>query len=252
MRTPATVLLATADAAVPTAGPPDPPATLAAADEVPVTLAGSTIVPVNSSRAAPTTRAITSSAAIGANGRLNTSLAGLDSCGRGCSWAAISASPYQARALIRPASAMTGSASQVGRCAITAPAAVSATKLPSSQATARSGGSRRHQPWTVPPWLSATTMPSMIGNAARNGHENGSTATPNASVAAGVSISHASAVSAAQDASERPSGGAGSSLGQASRSSATSSADRAISTSATSPVNQIQDWLSVNSQRRSW
>ena len=154
--------------------------------------------------------------------------------------------------MTRPATATTGSASQVGRCAITAPAAVSATKVPSSQATARSGGSRRHQAWTVPPWLSATTMPSMIGNAARKGHENGSTATPNASVAAGVSSSQASAVSAAQDANERLSLGAGSSPGHASRSSATSSADLMISTTATSPANQSQDWLSVNSQRRSW
>ena len=247
------MLLATVDRAEPpTALFPVPPTTVeAAADEPPVTLAGSTIVPVNISRATPTTRAITSTAAIGANGRLNTSLAGTDSWARGRSWAAISASPYQALAFTRPATAMTGSASQVGRCAITAPAAVSATKLPSSQATARSGGRRRHQAWTVPPWLSATTMPNMIGNAARNGHENGSTATPNASVAAGVSSSQASPVSAAQDANERLSRGAGSSPGQASRSSATSSADRTISTTATSPANQNQDWLSVNSQRRS-
>jgi hypothetical protein len=58
-------------------------------------------------------------------------------------------------------------------------------------------------------------MPNMIGKAARNGHENGSTATPNASVAAGVSSSQASPVSAAQDAKERLSRGAGSSPGQA-------------------------------------
>src|SRR6202042_1223170 len=101
------------------------------------------------------------------------------------------------------ASAMTGSASQVGRCAITAPAAVSAMKLTSSQATARSGGSRRHQARTGPPWLSAATMPSMIGNAARKGQETGTTATPNAGGAAGVSSSQASAASAAQDANER-------------------------------------------------
>jgi hypothetical protein len=41
-------------------------------------------------------------------------------------------------------------------------------------------------------------MPSMIGNAARKGQENGITATPKASVAAGVSSTQASAVSAAQ------------------------------------------------------
>ncbi len=46
-------------------------------------------------------------------------------------------------------------------------------------------------------------MPSMIGNAARNGQENGSTATPNASVAAGDSSTQASRVSAAQDTNAR-------------------------------------------------
>src|ERR1700722_5584698 len=151
---PARATVATADIAEPAAPRPAPlPTVDAAADESPVTLAGRTIVPVNSSRATPTTSAITSSAAIGANGRPNTTLAGTDSRGRGRTWAAISASPYQALALTRPATAMTGSASQVGRCAITAPAAVSATKLPSSQATARSGGSRRHHAWAVPPRL---------------------------------------------------------------------------------------------------
>ena len=53
-------------------------------------------------------------------------------------------------------------------------------------------------------------MPSMIGNAARKGQENGSTATPNASVAAGDSSTQASTVSAAQETNTRPSSGAGS------------------------------------------
>src|ERR1700722_9311334 len=67
---PAVATLATADIAEPTAPPPEPLTTVAAAaDESPVTLAGSTIVPVNISRATPTTSTITSSAAIGANGR---------------------------------------------------------------------------------------------------------------------------------------------------------------------------------------
>ena len=100
--------------------------------------------------------------------------------------------------------------------------------------------------------MSSTTTTTLAELPSLKGQENGSTATPNASVAAGVSSSQASAVSAAQDANERPSLGAVSPRGQASRSSATSSADLTISTTATSPANQSQDWLSVNSQRRSW
>jgi len=42
-------------------------------------LIGSWIVPVNRSRATPTTRATTITAAMGANGRLNSILAGTDS-----------------------------------------------------------------------------------------------------------------------------------------------------------------------------
>ncbi len=95
-------------------------------------------------------------------------------------------------------------------------------------------------------------MPSMIGNAARNGQENGSTATPNASVTAGDSSTQASAVSAAQDTNARLVRGAVTPRGQASLSSVTSSAARAARTTATSPPNHSQDWVSVNSQRRSW
>ncbi len=95
-------------------------------------------------------------------------------------------------------------------------------------------------------------MPSMIGNAARNGQENGSTATPNASVAAGDSSTQASRVSAAQDTNARPALGAGTPRGQASRSIVTSRAARAIRTAATRPPNHSQDWVSANSQRRSW
>ena len=208
--TPAAVLLATADTAEPPTRSPVPPTTVeAAADEPPVTLAGSTIVPVNISRATPTTRAITSSAAIGANGRLNTSLAGTDSCGPRPQLGRDQRQPVPGPGVHQAGHRDDRERLPGRQVRDHRPAAVSATKLPSSQATARSGGSRRHQAWTVPPWLSATTMPNMIGNAARNGHENGSTATPNASVAAGVSSSQASAVSAAQDANERLSRGAG-------------------------------------------
>src|SRR6202000_686472 len=65
----------------------------------------------------------------------------------------------------------------------------------------------------TPPWPSAATMPSMIGNAARNGQENGSTATPNASVAAGDSSTQASRVSAAQDTNARVAPGRGTAAG---------------------------------------
>ena len=140
------------------------------------------------------------SAAIGANGRPNSTLAGTDAGVRGCIRAAIPASPYQARALTIPVTAATPSAAAVPRCAMTAAPADSTRKLANSQSTERSGGSRRHQATITPPWLSAAAMPSMIGNAARNGQENGSTATPNASVTAGESSSQASAVSAMQDA----------------------------------------------------
>jgi len=95
-------------------------------------------------------------------------------------------------------------------------------------------------------------MPSMIGNAARNGQENGRTATPNASVAAGDSSTQATRVSAAQDASARLALGGGTPRGQASRSIVTSRAARATRTATTRPPNHSQDWVSVNSQRRSW
>ncbi len=85
-----------------------------------------------------------------------------------------------------------------------------------------------------------------------NGQENGSSATPNASVTAGVSSSHASAVSARQDQKARPNEGACDPRGQASRSITMSTADLTISASVRVPANSGQDWLSANSQRRSW
>ena len=213
---------------------------------------GSWIVPVNMSRAAPTTRASTISPASGASGRPNSSLAGTDSCARGCSRAEMPAMPYQTRALTRPVTPVTATAATVPRCAMTAAAADSMTTLPSSHSTERSGGRRRHQATFTPPWLSAIAMPPTIGSAARNGQENGSTATPNASVTVGDSSSHASAVSAMLDQKARLSRGARRSRGQASRSSSVSIADLASSTTAAMPVNQGHDWLSANSQRRSW
>src|SRR5215469_6441504 len=136
-------------------GEPQPPTTstpsvtFAATDAgVPT---GSSIVPVNISLTTPTASARTMSAASGANGRPNITLAGTDSGARGCSREAIPASPYQARALTRPLTAATPSAAAVPRCATTAAAADSTPKLTSSQPTARSGGSRRHQAAITPP-----------------------------------------------------------------------------------------------------
>ena len=217
------------------------PASAAAGAGFDAGLIGSWIVPVNSSRATPTTRASTITAAMGAYGRPNSILAGSDSCGRGCSRAARTATPYQALALTRPARATTRSASPVGKCVITAAVTVAAAKLPSSHSTARAGGSRRHQAVITPPWLSAATMPSMIGNAARNGQENGKTATPKASVTAGDSSAQASRVSAAHDTNARLILGAGTPRGQASRSIATSRAARATRTAATRPPNHNWD-----------
>jgi len=143
--------LAGADAAVAVdaggpAAEPAAPASAAATAGAGSGLIGSWIVPVNRRRATPTTRATTITAAMGANGRLNSIFAGTDSCGRGCSRAARSASPYHALALTRPVTAVTARASPVGRRVITAAEAVAAAKLPSSHSTARAGGSRRHTP----------------------------------------------------------------------------------------------------------
>ena len=219
------------DAAWPAPPPmtgPAPPLTLAAAALVPV-FTGSWIVPVNISRTAPTARTMTMRAATGANGRLNSTLAGTDSGVRGWILEAIPASPYQARALTRPVTAATPSAAAVPRCAMSPAATDSTRKLASSHSTARGGGSLRHQATITPPWLSAIAMPSMIGIAARNGQENGSTATPNASVTTGESSSQATEVSARQEKNARLTGGARSSCGQASRSSTVSIADLASS-----------------------
>ena len=36
-----------------------------------------------------------------------------------------------------------------------------------THAAVPAGGSRRHQAWPTPPWLSATAVPSKMGTAAR-------------------------------------------------------------------------------------
>src|SRR6185437_9101084 len=113
---------------VPEAEPAPWPAPTRAAATFDAGLIGNWIVPVNSSRAVPTTRATTITAAIGANGRLNSSLAASDSCGRGCNRAARTARPYKALALTRPVTAATARAAPTGRRVITAPATVAAAK----------------------------------------------------------------------------------------------------------------------------
>ncbi len=40
-------------------------------------------------------------------------------------------------------------------------------KVAITHAAVRTGGSRRHQAWPTPPWLSAIAVPSRIGTAAR-------------------------------------------------------------------------------------
>ena len=67
---------------------------------------------------------------------------------------------------------------------------------------ARAGGSRRHQAWPTPPWLSTSAVLSMIGTAARNGQENVTRATPNISVTTGDITSPTRMVSTAQDTNE--------------------------------------------------
>ena len=76
-------------------------------------------------------------------------------------------SPYQARASSTPASPATATMPTVSRCAISAEARDKIRNVASTQAAVRAGGSRRHQAWPTPPWLSATAVPSRIGTAAR-------------------------------------------------------------------------------------
>ena len=85
-------------------------------------------------------------AAIGANGRLNSSFAGTDSWGRGCSRAARTASPYQALALTRPVTAVTTRAPPAGRCVITAAATVAARSCRAATAPRGPGAAAATRP----------------------------------------------------------------------------------------------------------
>src|ERR1700733_3683822 len=113
------------------------------------------------------------------------------------------------------------------------------TNPASSQAAVLAAGSRRHQARSTPPWLSISALPSRIGTAARNGQENGTSATPNMSVTTGDSTTHTSSVSTAHDQNAVMNLGAGTgswsaaSAGQARRIRTASRADRATSTPTT-------------------
>ena len=76
-------------------------------------------------------------------------------------------SPYQARASTIPASPATATTPAVSRCGISAEAKDSMPKVAITHAPVLAGGSRRHQAWPTPPWLSATAVPSRMGTAAR-------------------------------------------------------------------------------------
>jgi hypothetical protein len=81
--------------------------------------------------------------------------------------AAVVVSPYQARASTIPASPATATTPGVSRCTIRAEASDSTPKVAITQAAVLAGGSRRHQAWPTPPWLSAAAVPSRMGTAAR-------------------------------------------------------------------------------------
>ena len=138
-------------------------------------------VPVKASRASPTTRTSTITAASGATGtqlvRCRNARRIRHSAARHChGWGGLSAvaataaaavSPYQARASTIPASPATATMPGVFRCVISAEASDSTPKVAITHAAVRAGGSRRHHAWPTPPWLSAIAVPSKIGTAAR-------------------------------------------------------------------------------------
>jgi hypothetical protein len=137
-------------------------------------------VPVKASRVRPTTSASTITAASGATGtqlvRCRSASRARHSAARHChgcggrSAAARTAAvvrPYQARASTIPARPATATTPTVSRCAISTEASDSTPKEAITQAAVLTGGSRRHQAWPTPPWLSATAVPSRMGTAAR-------------------------------------------------------------------------------------
>jgi hypothetical protein len=162
---------------------------------------------------------------------------------RAPSLATAPAAPYQARALTRPASPVTATAAATGRLEIAAAASDSTTKLASSQPTARSGGRVRHQEPSRPPCASGIKISSMAGSAARNGQENGSSATPNSKVTTGDSSTLATMVKMTKRPNVAPQRGLGSWRGQASLVSTVLSAARARTSATHVSAKPSQDLL---------
>src|SRR5579872_7402096 len=201
------------------------------------------IVPVNVSRATPTTRPMTTTTATGATGI---------QVKRGTFAVATAVvTPYQARALSSPASAATGRNPAALSCGEIAATADSTTNPPSSQATALAAGSLPHQAGPSPPWLSRIALPSRIGTTARNGPENGTSATPNITVTTGDSTSHTSSVSIAHEANTAPKRGCAMPFGQLRNTNTASTAARAASSPISVSVKPSHDSPNVNSHRRS-
>ncbi len=160
--------------------------------------------------------------------------------------------PYQARALTTPTRPATGMAQPAGTRLISNAAADRTRNSASSQAAARSGGSVRHHQLAALPWLSSRPYSISTGSTPRNGHENGSNATPNVSATSGDSRSTAQMVSTMLDPSSRVARGRASSRGQASQASTASSTLRAATIASRVSMNRGQVPPSPNSQRRSW
>src|ERR1700761_4038312 len=229
-------------------------------------------------RATPRTRAMASTTASGATGRrrvtpdrrrgrLSAAAAGLRAagglraaaCGPGAGLrdrvsglVSEVVTPYQARALTNPVRPATGRAQPAGTRLISNAAADRARNSATSQAAARSGGSVRHHQLAALPWLSSRPYSTSTGSTPRNGHENGSRATPKASATSGDSRSTRQVVSAALDPSSSPARGRASARGQASQARTASSALRAATTASRVSTKRGQVPPNPNSQRRSW
>ena len=193
------------------------------------------------SRVRPITRAIATTVAIGASGTGSHGQRG-SGCRAGLR-AAMATRPNQARALATPARPDTGTATHSGRLPITAATTDSRAKSASSQYTARTGGSVRHQNATIPPCDSGSETSSMATSEARKGQENGRMATPTVSETVGDSSRQAAMVRVAADRNAIQGEGLASPAGQASRISAAFSADRTTITAVSSRAKSNQGRL---------
>ncbi len=116
-------------------------------------------------RVIPITSAMDSTAASGASGSRSS---GQAAAGRRAGFrVAARTRPNQARPLATPARPETGIAAYSGSWPMAAAASDSRAKSMSSQHTARTGGSVRHQETRIPPWLSGAEMSSITTSAAR-------------------------------------------------------------------------------------